>query len=62
MLRTYGIKIEEQNKDGETGIDVLASRIKNKNPYDENLNSIKLLFCHVIECLPKESSECLKKE
>ena len=44
MLRVYKVELETLNNDNETGIDLLINRIRHKNPYDDNLGSIKLLY------------------
>ena len=49
MLRVHKVELETLNNDNETGIDLLINRIQHKNPYDDNLGSIKLLYCHILD-------------
>lgn len=43
------------------GIDILINRIKEQNPYDDNLESIKILYCKILRVLPKNVLEEVRK-
>ncbi|CAI2368165.1 unnamed protein product [Moneuplotes crassus] len=53
-LKKYRINIASKNEDGRTGIDLLIQRIRQKNPYDGNLHSIRLLYGKVLDSIPVE--------
>ena len=61
-LKKNGLKIDVKNSDGNTGIDMLIQRIKNVNPYDENLDSIKLLYCYILDNSSTNVHNKLKKQ
>lgn len=43
-LKECKIDLELVNFDRKNGVNLLISRIKDQNPYDGNLNSIRLLY------------------
>lgn len=51
-LNQYQINLTWKNEDGNTGIDLLIKRIRDKNPYDGNLQSIRLLYWNVLDSIP----------
>lgn len=59
-LKQYKIPLEKKNEDNETGIDLLIKRIKDKNPYDDNLQSIRLLYWNILDSISQDYYNKLK--
>ena len=53
-LKEHGMQFSILNCDNKNGVNLLIDRIKNKNPYDGNLNSIRLLYWNILDSVPKE--------
>lgn len=61
-LHQHQVNLSKQNNHGQTGIDIMTQRIKDKNPYDGNLDSLSLLYCNVLDSVPKQMLEELKSK
>lgn len=59
-LLQYQVNLGKQNNHGQTGIDIMIQRMKDKNPYDGNLDSLSLLYCNVLDSIPKQMLEEVK--
>jgi hypothetical protein len=58
-LKMYNIVLEKKNEDDETAIDLLIKRIKDKNPYDGNLQSVRLLYCNILDSVSPDFYDSL---
>jgi len=59
-LNQHQIKVHKRNKDGFTGIEIITQRIRNRNPYDGNLSSVRLLYWNILDSIPVKYLEHIK--